>query len=77
MTEDVADIDRQQLMVEALQEFAARSDEQLDWTLGLVRHRLGAARRLGVPVPEDLASRVARLCEKRNWPLDEQEQRER
>ncbi|MFD8543164.1 hypothetical protein [Streptomyces sp. NPDC059649] len=76
MREDVADIDRQQLMAEALQEFAARSDEQLDWTLGLVRHRIGAARRLGVPVPEDLANRVARLCEKRNWPLDEQGQRD-
>ncbi|MEU9111752.1 hypothetical protein AB0D04_08180 [Streptomyces sp. NPDC048483] len=74
MTEDVANIDRQQLMAEALQEFAARSDEQLDWTLGLVRHRLGAARRMGVPVPADLASRVSRLCEKRSWPLDDQEQ---
>lgn len=71
MKEDVAKIDRQQLMVDALQEFAACSDEQLDWVLGLVRSRLGAARRMGVPVPDDLASRVARLCEKRNWPLDE------
>ncbi|GAB7029015.1 hypothetical protein AB0G35_12050 [Streptomyces sp. NPDC021749] len=76
MTEDVVGIDRQQLMVRALQEFAARTDEQLDWTLGLVRHRIGNARRLGIPVPEDLADRVARLCEKRNWPLDEQEQRD-
>src|SRR5436309_10560650 len=32
---------------------------------GLVRHRVGAARRMGVPVPDDLVGRVARLCEDR------------
>ncbi|MFF8370023.1 hypothetical protein ACF05W_14405 [Streptomyces lydicus] len=75
MAEDVVNIDRQQLMVEALQELAARSDEQLDWILGHVRHRLGNARRMGIPVPADLASRVSRLCEKRSWPLDEPNER--
>ncbi|QHC23847.1 hypothetical protein [Streptomyces sp. GS7] len=74
MTENV-NIDRHQLMVEALQEYAACNDEQLDWILGLVRHRLGAARRMGVPVPAELAGRVARLCEKRGWQLDEPEER--
>ncbi|GGU82039.1 hypothetical protein GCM10010211_55010 [Streptomyces albospinus] len=73
MTENV-NIDRQQLMVEALQEYAACSDEQLDWILGLVRHRIGSARRMGVPVPAELASRVSRLSEKRSWPLDDPEQ---
>ncbi|KPC65328.1 hypothetical protein [Streptomyces chattanoogensis] len=76
MTEDAANIDRQQLMAEALQEYAACSDPQLDWILGLVRHRIGAARRMGVPVPDDLASRVSRLSEKRSQPLDEREPRD-
>ncbi|MGW1375588.1 hypothetical protein ACWD6P_15135 [Streptomyces sp. NPDC002446] len=71
MTEDAASIDRQQLMEEALEEFASRSDEQLDWILGIVRHRLGAARRMGVTVPEELAGRVARLSAKRGWPVDQ------
>lgn len=70
MTEDAASIDRQQLMEEALHDFGSRSDEQLDWILGIVRHRLGAARRMGVAVPDELADRVARLSEKRGWPVD-------
>lgn len=71
MTEDAASIDRQQLMQEALQDFASRSDEQLDWILGIVRHRLGAARRMGVAVPDELADRVSRLSAKRGWPVDQ------
>ncbi|TJZ46201.1 hypothetical protein FCH28_27265 [Streptomyces piniterrae] len=71
MTQDAESIDRQQLMEEALQEFASRSDDQLDWMLGIVRHRLGAARRMGVDIPGDLAERVARLSEKRGWPVDQ------
>ncbi|MEV0372652.1 hypothetical protein AB0I10_22950 [Streptomyces sp. NPDC050636] len=70
MTEDAERIDRQQLMEETLQDFGSRSDEQLDWILGIVRHRLAAARRMGVAVPEDLAGRVSRLSAKRGWPVD-------
>ncbi|MGG7571253.1 hypothetical protein [Streptomyces sp. BP-8] len=71
MTEDAASIDRQQLMQEALEEYASRSDDQLDWILGLVRHRLGAARRMGVDIPKGLAERVSRLSAKRGWPIDQ------
>ncbi|MFJ6747533.1 MULTISPECIES: hypothetical protein [unclassified Streptomyces] len=71
MTEDGTGIDRQQLLAQSLQDFGSRTDDQLDWILGLVRHRLGAARRLGVAVPEDLAGRVSRLSAKRGWTDDQ------
>ncbi|WP_405703175.1 MULTISPECIES: hypothetical protein [unclassified Streptomyces] len=62
-----SEADRQRLMRQTLDNFARRSDEGLDNFLAHVRHRLEAARHMGVEIPEDLATRVERLSLQRGW----------